>query len=434
MSEKDLDLSQFKNVHWKAQDSDSSSLLFMKVGRSSLDGVLKHLSGAKFKQCLVNSISNFELDNVTGISHDEWVNLREKALDFFHPVSPKLRLIGVTGTNGKTTVCDLVRQICLQNDLRVRTIGTLGIFDGEEKLNDLSLTTPDYVDIRKALGKFEGVACLEMSSHALDQGRFGSLKFDCAAWTSFSQDHLDYHSSMQDYFEAKMKILDYLKSDSKLLIPSTQDQLVQKINSKMKKTIEPKRIQGGFFKPQYNQENLGLAIGLLNELGLKLNLPKDLAPPPGRFNIWERDDLKIIVDFAHTPGSLESITQSIKDTFPDHRLITVFGCGGNRDKSKRALMGQAASRLSDFIVLTSDNPRLENPSAIIADIEKGISIDFFSIEDRAEAIKFAFEKFGSEKSVILIAGKGHEDYIDQNGIKRPYSDVSTVEDLLKGLI
>ena len=357
--------------------------------------------------------------------------MREESLNHFYPLDQKLKLIGITGTNGKTTVTDLVRQLCLAHSIPVKTIGTLGVFEDEEKTKDFSLTTPDYVDLRKVLSGFSGVACIEMSSHALDQKRFGSLRLDVAAWTSFSQDHLDYHLSMEDYFKAKLKIFEYLKPGARLLIASTQVDLIKAIKKEQRISVEPVKASGAFFKAVYNQENLGLANGVLKELGFTILLDRKLSPPPGRFNIFENGDLKVVIDFAHTPAGIESIGRSIREAFPDHQLVTLFGCGGDRDKTKRAPMGKAASQWSSFVILTSDNPRFEDENSIIDDIVPGVSVPFERIAKRKKAIQYAVEKFKSDSVVLLIAGKGHEEYIDQKGVKTPYSDEEVVKALLK---
>lgn len=431
MNSESIDFSQYSDVHWKAQDSKSDSLLFFRLGASGVDGARNFLKDAKFKHCYINCDFNLEIKDVTCVSTKTWEEIRENSLNYFYPLDQKLKLIGVTGTNGKTTVTDLVRQLCVAHSIPVKTIGTLGVFEDEEKTKDFSLTTPDYVDLRKVLSDFVGVACIEMSSHALDQNRFGSLKLDAAAWTSFSQDHLDYHLSMENYFKAKLKIFDYLKPKARLLIASTQQDLIDRIERGQKLSVEPIKASGSFFKAIYNQENLGLAKGLLKELSFKIQLDKRLSPPPGRFNIFESGDFKVVIDFAHTPAGLESIGRSIREAFPAHQLVTLFGCGGDRDKTKRAPMGEAASQWSSFVILTSDNPRFEDENLIIDDIVPGVSVPFERLVKRDEAIRYAFDKFKDKSVVLLIAGKGHENYIDQKGVKTPYSDEEVVRTFLK---
>ena len=184
-------------------------------------------------------------------------------------------------------------------------------------------------------------------------------------------------------------------------------------------------IENTFFKVNYNRDNLALALGLTHNLVKfeRMNV-EELKPPAGRFNIFSHNDSYIIIDYAHTPDGLESICREIKNNFKEHKLITLFGCGGNRDKQKRSLMGEAASKYSDILILTSDNPRFEDPSQIIDDIIPGVSIEYEKIVDRRQAIDYAFKIINH--GVLLVAGKGHEDYIEINGKKKTYSDYATV--------
>ncbi len=421
----DLNFSEFRDVHWKVQDSTEDSLLFFKANSGGEEKFLQLIKNASFKICIVSDPKLNQLENnIIGTTMDEWLSLREQALNHFYPISSETKFIGVTGTNGKTTTADLVRQLCILNNKPVRTIGTLGVYENDSKINDFSLTTPDYIDMRKSVSNFSGIVCMEMSSHALSQKRFGSLRFTGIGWTSFSQDHLDYHKTMEEYFRAKLELFHYL--DGELVIPSTQKSIYSKVTQKNKKLSPNIKAEGDFFEAIYNQENLGLAVSLLEGCGVKVEKLAPLTPPPGRFNIFEFNESKIIVDFAHSPGGIESITASIKEAFFDFELVTLFGCGGDRDRLKRPLMGKAASLYSSFLFLTSDNPRSENPDQIIEDIVPGVTRSYEKIVDRAQAIEKAIKYISERKAILLIAGKGHENYIEIKGIKKPYSDIETV--------
>lgn len=421
----DLNFSDFKDVHWKVQDSTEDSLLFYKLNSGGEEKFRELIKNTKFKICIVSDPKLNQIENnIIGTTMDEWLSLREQALNHFYPISLETKFIGVTGTNGKTTTADLVRQLCILNDKPVRTIGTLGVYENDSKISDFSLTTPDYIDMRKSISNFSGIVCMEMSSHALAQKRFGSLRFKGIGWTSFSQDHLDYHKTMEEYFNAKLELFHYLDGD--LFIPNTQESIYSKVTQKNKKLSQNIKAEGDFFEAIYNQENLGLAVSLLESCGVKVEKLAPLNPPPGRFNIFEFNESKIVVDFAHSPGGIESITGSIKEAFSDFELVTLFGCGGDRDRSKRPLMGKAASLHSSFLFLTSDNPRSENPEQIIEDIVPGVTRPYEKIVDRAQAIEKAVKYISERKAILLIAGKGHENYIEIKGIKKPYSDIETV--------
>lgn len=421
----DLNFSEFKDVHWKVQDSNEDTVLFFKINPGSEEKFHQLIKNAKFKICIVSDPKLNQIEkNIIGVNLNEWLSLREKALNHFYPISSETKFIGVTGTNGKTTTADLVRQLCVLNNKPVRTIGTLGVYENDSKINEFSLTTPDYIDMRKSVANFPGIICMEMSSHALAQKRFGSLRFSSIGWTSFSQDHLDYHKSMDEYFNAKLELFHYLDGD--LFIPETQTDIFSKIKNKNKKLSRNIKAQGDFFEAIYNQENLGLANALLQACEEDIEKQEPLNPPPGRFNIFEFRESKIVVDFAHSPGGIESISASIVEAFSGFELVTLFGCGGDRDRLKRPLMGKAASLYSSYVFVTSDNPRSENPNQIIEDIIPGVSKPYEKVTDRALAIEKAVKYISDKKAVLLIAGKGHENYIEINGEKKPYSDIETV--------
>ena len=421
-------LKNYSGVEWKTQNSRENDILFYNLPNQSDKSVSvfkKRISKAKFKICLLNSDIEFEDERIINSSSDDIYAIKEALLNLFYPLKKELYFIGVTGTNGKTTTVDLIRQMAIKKNIGVMTFGTLGVFVNSVKVNNHSLTTPDYIDLRKDIFKQQGsveVVAMELSSIALVQKRSGGIKFDKIGWTNFTQDHLDDHGSMDNYFKAKMIVYSRLSQTGNIYFPMEQIQLLEKIkHDKSKYVIKCPYLKNPFFKIQHNKENLSLAIELINEKAkLNSNELESLTAPDGRANIIEYKNNFIVVDYAHTPDGVLSITSSLKESFPEKMLITLFGCGGDRDKTKRALMAQAAEKNSDSVILTSDNPRFEDPVLIIKDAQKGFEKEQMIIIDRREAIKYAINNL--DDSVLLVAGKGHEDYLDIQGVKEPYND------------
>jgi len=334
------------------------------------------------------------------------------------------------------------------------SIGTIGVQDVNGALiEDIESTTPSYVELRKLIHRFQDkyeAVFMEVSSHALVQDRLYDVRLDAAAWTSFSQDHLDYHRTMEEYFNAKLLIeRKYLKPAASLLLPAQEKELQSmmsdlaptarvKIASTLDErgyalTLEERPL---FYRSSYNQSNAEIALQLnadiYGEAAVKNIKLKDIKTPLGRFSVIElSEDNMAIVDYAHTPDALVNIGQAIKSAFPQHSLTVVFGCGGNRDKTKRPLMGKAVSDFADKIIVTSDNPRDEAPEDIIIDILAGIKTGYEAVVDRKKAIHAALESLG-KKEIILIAGKGHEEYQEIKGVKHPFSDFNIVKEFKAG--
>lgn len=358
-----------------------------------------------------------------------------------YPLTNKLKIAGVTGTNGKTTTVNLAVQIAKLNNVKAFSIGTLGVFDADEEIYpEISATTPSYLELRKILHKFQDefeLVFMEVSSHALMQDRLYDVMLDAGAWTSFSQDHLDYHGTLEEYFQAKSKISDKLKNKNYLFVPEHEESVSQGLE----KINIPYEIVSDFyieeddipyaFRAKYNFNNLLLATKLFENLtGIKNHNLYGLKLPKGRFSAYECGDHLFVIDYAHSPDAIKNICHAIASAFPNMYLITVFGCGGDRDRTKRPLMGQAAAKYSNLVVVTSDNPRSEEPLAIINDVLPGVeNANYIIEENRADAIRKAFDaKKGP--SIILIAGKGHEEYQEVKGEKLPFSDFSIVEQII----
>lgn len=431
---------KISDIHWKSEDSDKNSLLFYKIlpDEKSLRLFTERLDKAQFGWLIVNSDHPSRPINSTIISEDEWPSIQNEILNILYPL-PDIKLFAVTGTNGKTTTAELVLQLGELCGKKGFSIGTLGVRENQKSVFDFGMTSPPFIDLRKFLHKFgqnKDFCVLEASSHALIQKRLFNLKFNAGGWLSFSQDHLDYHQTMDEYFAAKLLLFDYMKPDAKVYIPAGQEELYNKIKKVTNRVmlaheIEPKLPL--FFSTSFNRSNLEVAVAII-ENGFRTKVPSvydKIIPPDGRFYIRPYKSSFIVVDFAHTPDALDNICRGIKESFPTHQLKVLFGCGGDRDKTKRPMMGKIAEGWSSEVYVTSDNPRFEDPEHIIDDILKGMSSkNIHVIVDREEAVQKAFGELG-ENEVLLLAGKGHENYILQNGVKRHYSDVEEVEKFLQ---
>lgn len=375
-------------------------------------------------------------------------------------------MIGVTGTNGKTSVSHWIAQAMTRLGKPSVVIGTLGNgFAG--RLSPAANTTPDAAELQAMLARYvaEGArACaMEVSSHGLDQGRVNGCRFDVAVLTNLSRDHLDYHGSMEAYAAAKAGLfawpgLDHavlnLDDDfGKSLVGRTGSARVVGYGTRQGEVRAEAVIErreglllvldtawgrGELEVPllgRFNAYNLlaVLAVLLVSDIpfGEAVTALAKVRPPAGRMQTLGGDGRPlVVVDYAHTPDALEKVLATLRPLAGKGRVICVFGCGGNRDKGKRPLMGRAAQRGADLVFVTSDNPRHEDPLAIIADILQGVKTDSAHIEpDRARAI---FEAVGGARAedIVLIAGKGHEDYQEIGGRRLPFSDAAVAEKAL----
>lgn len=386
--------------------------------------------------------------------------------------SGQLELVGVTGTNGKTTVTYLIEKIGIKHRKKVGLIGTLGArIDGREIPGER--TTPEAIEVQKLLGDMvaEGVslAVMEVSSHALDLGRVFGCEFDAGIFTNLTQDHLDYHKTMKGYLKAKSSLFSGLKGKKqpKVSILNRDDasfaMLSQAsaapfvsygINQEADYRAEnvevtaqgvrfAVRFQGGSLNIVYSTPGFFSVYNALAAFawgvergynpGTVAEALAEIPGVPGRFeNIRLGQPFQVIVDYAHTPDGLRNVVQTAR-SFTKGRLITVFGCGGDRDRGKRPLMGEAASLLSDFIIVTSDNPRTEDPDQIINEVVRGISgVEYMALRDRREAIGRAC-RIAKPGDTILIAGKGHETYQIFGTESYPFDDREVARNALRGL-
>jgi UDP-N-acetylmuramoyl-L-alanyl-D-glutamate--2,6-diaminopimelate ligase len=382
--------------------------------------------------------------------------------------SEKIKLIGITGTNGKTTTATLLYQLFGQLGYVIGLISTVENRIDKEVIPSTH-TTPDPVQLNELLKRMVEAGCshvfMEVSSHAVDQERIAGLKFTGAIFTNITHDHLDYHKTFENYIKAKKKFFDELNSDAFALVNADDKRgMVMLQNTKATKytfglkkmvdfkgkiitnSIEGLELEIGgknvWFKMigDFNAYNLlgvfGAAVLLGEDTDEVLTKLSSLPGAPGRFElVMPGSKVIAIVDYAHTPDALQNVLETIAQfRTGNEQVITVVGCGGNRDKTKRPLMASIACRLSDKVVLTSDNPRDEDPMEIIREMQTGVTPSearkTLVIADREEAIKTAC-MMAREKDIVLVAGKGHEDYQEIKGVKHPFDDKDVVERMLK---
>ena len=386
--------------------------------------------------------------------------------NYFDNPSSKLNLIGVTGTNGKTTIATLLFDLYTELEIKTGLISTVKISYNNKNFQ-ANQTTPDSLSINRFLSEMVNsnvrYCFMEVSSHGIDQNRIDGLVFKGGIFTNLTHDHLDYHESFENYRDIKKQFFDSLcnnsfaltnnddKNGMVMLQNTIADKYTYSLNSvsDFKAKILESSFDGMFLKIN-NSEFWSKLVGKFNAYNILsvyaaasiLGLPKNellkaissLDAVAGRFQFYKKNKITAIVDYAHTPDALESILKSINDIKTSkNNLITVVGCGGNRDKSKRPLMGDIASNLSSKVIFTSDNPRFEDPEIIIEEMISGVkstnSNKTVSISNRKEAIKAACQ-FARTNDIILVAGKGHESYQEVKGVRSEFDDFEIVKELL----
>lgn len=436
---------EITGVTLNLQSANETEVCFYNLyDMSGIDVFKKRLESSRVGIVIIpsNLCSDQDDERIISVEKKEFYNIQEKLCDELYPLAKEIKLIGITGTNGKTTVAYLAAQLARLAGSNSASIGTLGLCNGHgEIIKTHETTTPSYVDFRKELFWLDhnsdiDYLFVEMSSHALEQNRILSFKLTAAGWTNITQDHLDYHKSFDNYFSAKKKILTVLESDKKIII-SRNKKLQNLLNGKNYNVADPLNlnqveVNGAFFELEHNIENLELALALLKDIGITINFlnTNELITPPGRLDLVAFDRGDVYVDFAHTPDALENVCSALKQSFPEKRLVVIFGCGGDRDNAKRPLMGRAVSKWADKVIVTSDNPRSENPESIIDQIIVGIEKPYIRQADRRQAIS-DFLKTIKKDDIVLIAGKGHEKYQEVKGVKIPYSDYDVIKECRK---
>jgi UDP-N-acetylmuramoyl-L-alanyl-D-glutamate--2,6-diaminopimelate ligase len=396
---------------------------------------------------------------------DSRAALADLAFTFFKKPALRLKMAGVTGTNGKTTTTFLIKHICESGGLPCGLIGTVR-YEIAGRILPATRTTPESLELQEMLAQMAGAGCkaavMEVSSHALAQDRVRGLEWDVAVFTNLTQDHLDFHGTMADYFEAKARLFIGLKEQRNKTNPvaviNLDDPHGEKLIARLgrERTIvtyghSPRadfrasnyRVEftGTSFQldargkiylvrlpliGRFNVANAMAALAAANSLGVNLReavVSLARAPQvPGRLEaIPAKRQFQIFVDYAHTDDALLNVLKTLRELEP-RRLIVVFGAGGDRDKQKRPLMGRVADQFADYSIITSDNPRKEDPLAIIADVKKGFrSTNFETVPDRSEAIARAIALV-QPRDIILIAGKGHENYQEFADHTIPFDD------------
>lgn len=389
------------------------------------------------------------------------------AANFYGNPSEQLKLVGVTGTNGKTTTVTLLFNLFKNAGYKVGLLSTV-----KNQINDNTIaathTTPDALELNRLLRLMVDAGCthafMEVSSHAIVQHRTTALHFTGGVFTNITHDHLDYHKTFDEYIKAKKSFFDQLQESAFALVnKDDKNGMVMLQNTKATKQtfgllrdcdFKCRVIENNFHGlllnidnnevvckliGTFNAYNLTCAYAvavLLGEDNIKtLQILSNLNPPEGRFEyLVNAEKITGIVDYAHTPDALENVLNTIKDIRTgNEKVITVVGCGGDRDSAKRPVMSRIACELSDKVILTSDNPRSEEPDAIIKQMQAGVPASQFkkvlAITDRREAIKTACS-LASKGDIILIAGKGHEKYQDIKGVKHPFDDLEILTEIL----
>lgn len=390
------------------------------------------------------------------------------AANFFDNPSEQLQLVGVTGTNGKTTTVSLLYQLFKALGYKCGLISTVVNKIGNKEVN-ATHTTPDPVQLNRLLAQMVEAGCqycfMEVSSHAVHQERIAGLKFKGAIFSNISRDHLDYHKTFDNYIAAKKAFFDGLGSDAfslanlddkhaEIMVQNTKSKVrfyAIRTDADFKAKILESHFQGLYLNIEereiwtkligkFNAYNLLAAYATAIMLGQDkmevLTMISNLTAPAGRFQyIRTETGITGIVDYAHTPDALQNVLNTIADIRTgQEKVITVVGCGGDRDKGKRPEMAAIACQMSDKVIFTSDNPRSEDPSAIIKDMETGVEVTqrkkTLAITDRREAIKGA-AAMAEEGDIILIAGKGHETYQEINGERFDFDDLKVLTEMLK---
>ena len=385
---------------------------------------------------------NFDVETIKVDNTKEYIQ-KEIVKKYADSIN-ELKIIGVTGTNGKTTTCYLTYQMLNKLDIKTAYIGTIGFYyEGFQK--ELPNTTPEITAIYSMLDQAKENGCthvvMEVSSQSLEEKRVEGLKFTTCAFTNLTQDHLDFHKSMDNYLNAKLKIFNYLipngtmivnnddsyaqnfikdgfnnitlgyKNDSKVLIKEAHytpiNTTINFVDNGKEETIITN------LTSKFNVYNYLTCYSILKSLGIETSeikkVTKEVYPPKGRCQIIEVNQGFAVVDYAHTPDAVEKVINSFLE-LKKNRLFTIVGCGGDRDPIKRPIMGDIACRLSDHVIFTNDNPRTEDPKNIMNDITKDLKYNNFEIIfDRKQAIFKGIESLEKD-DILLILGKGHEDY------------------------
>lgn len=401
------------------------------------------------------------------VTEDTQDALGNIAAAFYGYPSEKMIMIGVTGTNGKTTIATLLYQLFRKLGHKVGLLSTVCNYIDDQAVASTH-TTPDAVSLQALLAQMADAGCryafMEVSSHAIDQKRIAGICFDGGIFTNLTRDHLDYHQNVQAYLQAKKQFFDNLPAhafaltniddrNGKIMVQNTKanvysysigtvadfkGKILEEGLEGMLLNINAKEVYTSLVG-NFNAQNLlavyGAAFLLHSQADEILRLISTLKPVAGRLDtVYSDKGITAIVDYAHTPDAVSNTLSTLQKIAKNGKIITVIGCGGNRDKGKRPQMANIAYKASSQLILTSDNPRYENPSDIINDMLNGLTSEqqdnVLCIENREQAIKTAC-KMAKSGDIVFVAGKGHENYQEIEGVKHPFNDKAILENLLK---
>lgn len=403
---------------------------------------------------------SYSVETLVVPSTKEWV--QKYIVDNYKDEVNKLRIIGVTGTNGKTTTCFLTYQALRKLGVNAAYMGTIGFYYGDTKY-ELNNTTPEILDLYsyfiEALEHGVTDVVMEVSSHSLCEKRVEGLEFSEVAFTNLTEDHLDYHKTMENYLNAKLLILKQIKKDGVVIVNNDDDYgkyfevgnyktlgysgdnyKILDYSQTDKGTLISFMVDGKKYeietnlRSKFNIYNYLTCLALLNNLGFSIDeiaeVTKSIYPPKGRCEQISVNGGEAVIDYAHTPDAVDKIISAFLEN-KKGKVITIVGCGGDRDPLKRPIMGNIASEKSDYVIFTSDNPRTEDPKAILDDIIKGVRKDNYEVEiDRPTAIRKGLDMIG-KNDVLLILGKGHEDYQIIGHTKHHLDDAEEVRKYLE---
>ena len=403
---------------------------------------------------------SYSVETLVVPSTKEWV--QKYIVDNYKDEVNKLRIIGVTGTNGKTTTCFLTYQALRKLGVNAAYMGTIGFYYGDTKY-ELNNTTPEILDLYsyfiEALEHGVTDVVMEVSSHSLCEKRVEGLEFSEVAFTNLTEDHLDYHKTMENYLNAKLLILKQIKKDGVVIVNNDDDYgkyfevgnyktlgysgdnyKILDYSQTDKGTLISFMVDGKKYeietnlRSKFNVYNYLTCLALLNNLGFSIEeiaeVTKSIYPPKGRCEQISVNGGEAVIDYAHTPDAVDKIISAFLEN-KKGKVITIVGCGGDRDPLKRPIMGNIASEKSDYVIFTSDNPRTEDPKAILEDIIKGVRKDNYEVEiDRPTAIRKGLDMIG-KNDVLLILGKGHEDYQIIGHTKHHLDDAEEVKKYLE---
>ena len=403
---------------------------------------------------------SYSVETLVVPSTKEWV--QKYIVDNYKEEVNKLRIIGVTGTNGKTTTCFLTYQALKKLGVNAAYMGTIGFYYGDTKY-ELNNTTPEILDLYsyfiEALEHGVTDVVMEVSSHSLCEKRVEGLEFSEVAFTNLTEDHLDYHKTMENYLNAKLLILKQIKKDGVVIVNNDDDYgkyfevgnyktlgysgdnyKILDYSQTDKGTLISFMVDGKKYeietnlRSKFNVYNYLTCLALLNNLGFSIEeiaeVTKSIYPPKGRCEQISVNGGEAVNDYAHTTDAVDKIISAFLEN-KKGKVITIVGCGGDRDPLKRPIMGNIASEKSDYVIFTSDNPRTEDPKAILEDIIKGVRKDNYEVEiDRPTAIRKGLDMIG-KNDVLLILGKGHEDYQIIGHTKHHLDDAEEVRKYLE---